>query len=461
MSVSTRPVDELSFRRIVGFACNQGFLFFLFYMGVNLPLEVDGFVFERVDFVAMLVFMAIGFGVLAGVPAQRRNMLLSRQLLIVYAVVMAAASLYPLASSGSILLSVCASALLGVAASYLLTAWGRSFVAVPAKVAIPEVFIGSLLAALVCLLLSFVSSPEIMLLVRVFPVASAAWIDPFEPAESRGSLSSQGDDAVMLSLKIAFGTLCFGIAQGFMEAFVSQPGEQANPVYRVGMLLFGALLIGVLSLMLSDGFGKGDSLDKSYRMTVYIMVAGALAMPLSMLFGSAVVLTGYLGLEVVLICLFVVMAKISETDGVAAFTRGFLSLFAGEAAGVVLSNIATWALGGGQTPYVVVFISGGLALFSYMFLFTERDFESLSKIVADTDTFDEVCAAITGNYGLSRRESEILPYALRGRTGARIAEELSISKSTVDTHLRRIYGKAGVHGRQELIDLSERIRDGL
>ena len=37
-----------------------------------------------------------------------------------------------------------------------------------------------------------------------------------------------------------------------------------------------------------------------------------------------------------------------------------------------------------------------------------------------------------------------------------MAAELFIAKSTVDTHLRRIYGKCGVHSRQELIDLGER-----
>ena len=46
--------------------------------------------------------------------------------------------------------------------------------------------------------------------------------------------------------------------------------------------------------------------------------------------------------------------------------------------------------------------------------------------------------------------------SLRGRTAERIAGEFFISKNTVDTHLRRIYAKCGVHTRQELIDLGER-----
>ena len=61
--------------------------------------------------------------------------------------------------------------------------------------------------------------------------------------------------------------------------------------------------------------------------------------------------------------------------------------------------------------------------------------------------------------GLSKREAEILPLALKGRTSERIAEQFVISKSTVDTHLRRIYAKCDVHSRQELIDLGERVAE--
>ena len=49
----------------------------------------------------------------------------------------------------------------------------------------------------------------------------------------------------------------------------------------------------------------------------------------------------------------------------------------------------------------------------------------------------------------------MLPLALKGRTAERIAGELFVSKSTIDTHLRRIYTKCNVHTRQELIDLAE------
>ena len=57
--------------------------------------------------------------------------------------------------------------------------------------------------------------------------------------------------------------------------------------------------------------------------------------------------------------------------------------------------------------------------------------------------------------------SEFCWLPLKGRTGERIAAEFFISKSTVDTHLRRIYVKTGTHGRQELIDLGERTSQDL
>ena len=57
--------------------------------------------------------------------------------------------------------------------------------------------------------------------------------------------------------------------------------------------------------------------------------------------------------------------------------------------------------------------------------------------------------------GLSARETEVLAEFARGRSAAVIAERLFVSRNTVKTHLRRIYEKAGIHSRQELLDLLE------
>ncbi len=57
-------------------------------------------------------------------------------------------------------------------------------------------------------------------------------------------------------------------------------------------------------------------------------------------------------------------------------------------------------------------------------------------------------------YGLTNREAEILRLLLEGRSRPYIRDTLYVSISTVDTHVRHIYAKAGVHNKQDLIDLS-------
>ena len=233
-------------------------------------------------------------------------------------------------------------------------------------------------------------------------------------------------------------------------------GALAIPYYPISMVLFGAFLIGGLTLLLSDGFGRGAALNKSYRLAVFVMVVGTLLASWPVLAGSympgeSLVLAGYLGLVTVLVSLFLVLAKITAQDAAVSFASGFAALFTGELIGVVAGNVV-----GSYADYAVVGIAGALALGSYVFLFTERDFDELSQIVTKSDDFEARCQQIAETYGLTKRELEILAFALRGRTSERIARELVISKSTVDTHLRRIYSKCAVHSRQELLDLAEK-----
>lgn len=58
-------------------------------------------------------------------------------------------------------------------------------------------------------------------------------------------------------------------------------------------------------------------------------------------------------------------------------------------------------------------------------------------------------------YGLSAREAEVVEQIVRGKTAARIAEDLYVSKNTISTHTRRIYAKLGIHKKLELVDLVE------
>ena len=57
----------------------------------------------------------------------------------------------------------------------------------------------------------------------------------------------------------------------------------------------------------------------------------------------------------------------------------------------------------------------------------------------------------TGSSGLSRREAEILAHVAVGFNNQEIADKLSISPNTVNTHLHNVYKKINVPNRLQAI----------
>lgn len=78
--------------------------------------------------------------------------------------------------------------------------------------------------------------------------------------------------------------------------------------------------------------------------------------------------------------------------------------------------------------------------------------ETLDRVLAATaPTASSTSAALQRNHNrltdLTRRELEILRLVATGLADARIAEQLVISRRTVNTHLSSIYSKLGVNSR--------------
>ncbi|HVF99216.1 MAG TPA: LuxR C-terminal-related transcriptional regulator, partial [Chloroflexia bacterium] len=61
---------------------------------------------------------------------------------------------------------------------------------------------------------------------------------------------------------------------------------------------------------------------------------------------------------------------------------------------------------------------------------------------------DQAAASVEGDLSsLTPREVEVLRLLARGLTNVQMAEELMVSRHTVDVHIRSIYGKINVHSR--------------
>lgn len=63
------------------------------------------------------------------------------------------------------------------------------------------------------------------------------------------------------------------------------------------------------------------------------------------------------------------------------------------------------------------------------------------------------CERLAEEYALTEREREMLMLICQGKTRTQIEQELFLSQNTVKTHIRHLYGKLGVHSKEEACEL--------
>ena len=492
-----KPFKGISARAVAGFACQQGFIYSLFYIGDNRAVAIGGMSLERFDLLSTFAFMAVAFIIALIASDRARRALLAPTLVGWYAVLLVLGSLLvTLPMDAGITEIVSEGALVGLSTGFLLCAWGRALVGAPRFAGAREILLATALGAAASFAASALPIPGAVEVLKLLPIGSAWALRSLLSKQNNDSLPSSNTaeitgteseaDAITLSsllaspqersatkrlsIKIVAGTALFGLAGGLMEVFSSEPGMLSTPALPATLMIVVLFCVAAAQVLAAEADGESgssraeNSFSGVYRTSVLLIMAGYLFVPVLGGFGitgQAIVLAGYLGLTCVLMMLFATIARASGQDAACVFARGLFALFIGEIAGILLGNVLEVAQPSATQPYVVAACAGLASLFAYLFLFTERDYEELTSIAGGIDLFGRACETITQKYGLSKRVAEVLPLALRGRTSERIASELYIAKSTADTHLRRIYSKAGVHGRQELIDLGERLQHDL
>lgn len=483
---------------IVGFACNQAFMLSLIYLGQNYAFEFNNLVFERIDLFVVIACMLLGFGFIRSASSRARKALFSYSIMVGFAILMTIGSFIRFIDPTNALVIIFESVLVGVSSACMLACWGAALGSLSLNESIQVIFASFCLAAIISLVIDVVAFEGAQIIIYFMPLVSVVMLRPFctslqNRTESQDqalrpddderheqhanidhkitfgdifSTKEQRNEVNRLSRKVLVGTALYGVAAGFMQTFDSMPQEFATPYFASTLILLILFSIAALQIVPSASeqqSNQAQQVSALYRLSILLMMAGFLFLPVLGSFGvpgEAIVQAGYLGLVSVMLSLFMMISNITNLHPAVMFSRGLFAMYLGVMAGILLGSIIESAALSSELPYVLAACSGLSALYAYMFLFTEQDFVSLTTIVDDVRRFDDICTAIAQKAGLSKREAELLPLALRGRTGERIAQELYISKSTVETHLRRIYQKTGVKNRQELIDLSERFERG-
>lgn len=487
MTVHKSEQRKSSWSTILGFACNQSFLYALFYLEPKQGLKLMGMSVERAEQMGVLLFMFLAFYAVGSLSPKLRNICLSPRFVLAYAVILVLGAGVPAFAGTQDLLSLAYESIcVGIPSALMLCSWASALGGIGVKACAPEVFAGLGLGAVICFVFSLVPLEGAYSVLYFAPLGSAILlkriVNQEALAHSRPSDSRTFDESVVtLSLKILIGTALFGFAVGLIEVDAHRFASVANTI-PVTFLLFVLFCVAALQMFEPRrsavrqsvekpdraSFAKGRDegpLDGSYRLAVLLMVSGFLLAPfLDQWFGvsgESIVLVGYLGLTAVLITLFLLMAYVLSHDAPLAFARGFMALFAGEFLGLVVANLVYDLVPFAGVSSALCAFAGIIVLVAYLFLFTNGDMRELSVAVERADSFELALEKIITDAGLSKRESEILPFVLRGRSSERIAGELYISKNTVDTHIRKIYLKCGVHSRQELLDLAEGVQSQL
>lgn len=201
----------------------------------------------------------------------------------------------------------------------------------------------------------------------------------------------------------------------------------------------------------------------AYRIGLLAVVAGFLLMPFlhatpRFWVAGATMMAGYATFDVLAWVLIaqVAYAQLSDPLRVACVVRLLItSLFCalGGILGIVLTGTADHApfpcadavLMGYLMTAAVVLVLSSPAVWE---LFDARP--PAADPAADPDAALE---GLSRTWGLTEREGEVFKLLAKGRTQPWVAENLGISESTVNPHVRHIYGKAGVNSRQDLLDL--------
>ena len=146
-------------------------------------------------------------------------------------------------------------------------------------------------------------------------------------------------------------------------------------------------------------------------------------------------------------------------------SRGDSRKLAGLMFAVVMGNIGMWVVEklvslNFEFLSVSYLMSEAVFFFVYWLLqdFIHKNDVSPTTVilpsVIDADAAKELASALTGGQTLTAKEREVLELIIAGQSRKQMAIEMHVSENTVKTHVKHIYEKLGVSGRDEILALA-------
>lgn len=384
----------------------------------------------------------------------------------------------------------------GISSAVLYFAWMSIFATLKPQRALIEMSISSIASCAVGLILILFLPNVLLITLCASPLCSGALILLFMTPYRQGALlfpgqrpEQQGSDAEEKTAKsslaawkkrrfrMSLGSIIFGLAAGLANTLCSS-GLYERTSFNGVLLVSGFVATGVIIWLFWKHFESTARV--CHRFTLICMAAGCLLIALGQgneLPANMLVHVGFLCFASVLNTLAFASSFATRSGfGVARLICLVISaMYGGELAGLVIGRGLNLFFAQTVTLSNIGFALTLLIVIGYAILFTETDVtsfrqefqtedataeKSVGQADADEDNVQsneqDIVLQMSSDFGLSQREAQILPLLLKGRTLARIQEELYISQSTVNTHIRHIYQKCKVNNKQELLDLVDK-----
>lgn len=514
-NVSSICWRELFSMRSLGFALNRAWVYLLF-MGMATSSitwsgqPVPGIVFSTSTLVLFASLIAFAFASkTAHAILIKPGVRYLGPLFTSLGTILVASTTIP--GTPQLAISLSAGLLTGIGSGIIDMGYGMLYRGVNSKQTCLEVPLAFLLSAVLFFLIEDLTSSAVScVLSSLLPLISGfilfihynVWSPQEEFLYTPVAVSSKH-----LALRVGVCSCLVGAADSCVRAvFMAASEVVSTEFYHVPLVI--ASLFTVLLIWGCVLFSRDFNLRGIYKIAVLIMAFFFQLLPIFVgtPFEHTLALTGYGTFNALVWILLADITHTYQLNPFKVFGIGWgmltLGVFIGSLIGELLCNLLM-----PFTPQVlssVALVSTIAVLLSYMFVLKESDIVELTapvesvtltaelpeqnpleqtpevssasaEIPADQDNvlsdfisqdddaqdsplkrrFVNRCNEIAQKYGLSDRETQIMIMYAKGRSYARIQEELFISRGTLTTHLRHIYQKMNVHNKQEFLDLIE------
>ena len=496
-------------RRMIGFTLCRAWVYVSFFSSAMLVLSEDGRGDLQLIYLISLVTLAICLLVCGFIGEFLERAMMQPVGRIMPALLTVVGSLLVIlsntATTAGIVFTVLAGLLTGVGSGLILVYWGRVYSTTGGPTSAAECSLAFVLSTMLMPFFAIVSMPVQVLITNILPIISCVLLvkefdaldhTPYlaiaEPEDAQveddASLAEKEHLGTVLLWKISFAALVFGSVLGIVRGMYTFPGVPegffANLDLPVAALIAAVVILGLLLL------SRRLDLTFTYKPIIIFMTVACLILPL-LHAGSPVAyvlaMAGYFCFEIMNWVIYADMAYRYNMNAYRVYGFGRAALAVGVLLGDVLGRVVSRPpLMSIEQLYAVSLALVVLMIITYTLTLTERDVARITRLesrpfklpasaFADEDaeiaalaaqenaprelTIDEKVELLAAKYEIDGRALDVLQLLAKGRTAARIEQELFVSRGTVNTYSHKIYQKLGIHSRQELFDLVDSMEE--